>query len=495
MESPLKKGLIWTGSDDGLVYVTQDGGKSWANVTPKDLPEWSRVNSIEASPFDAGTAYFAATKYQLDDYTPMLYKTTDYGKTWKRIVNGIPADHFTRVIREDPNHRNLLVAGTEFGIYVSYNGGDNWQSIQLNLPIVPITDVAFHKRENEMVVATEGRSFWILDDLPLVYQLADGQALKASTKLFQPKVGYRRPSGGFRLPSNEPVGANPPNGIVIYYWLKEKPKGEAIMEFLDSNGKLIKKLSTKEEPKPESVEGMEPPEEEEGPRNAAATSIPGNEGLNRFVWDLRYPDATKFPGLIMWAGTTRGPQVVPGTYTVRLTVDSRSESQTFEIKKDPRINTTPQEFARQLEVALQIRDKLSATNQAVIDIRQIRSQLNAYASRVNNPKVIDSVKTLSKRLTEIEEALYQTKNRASEDPLNFPIKLNNKLAALLAAVMMSDSQPTNQEDMVYEDLASKVNVELRKLGDLTSKDVPAFNKLMRDENVPALVVPSRASSM
>ncbi len=486
-ESTVKKGVIWIGSDDGLVHVTQDGGKSWSNVTPKDLPEWSRVNSIEPSPFDAGTAYFAATKYQLDDFQPLLYKTTDYGKTWKRIVRGIPASHFSRVIREDPNHRNLLVAGTEFGIYASFNAGDNWQSIQLNMPVVPITDIAFHKRENEMVVATQGRSFYVLDELPLVYQVSDA-ALKEDAHLFQPKDGYREPSGGFRLPADAPIGQNPQSGIAVNYWLKDKPKGEVTLEFMDSSGKLVKKFSTIETRKPRMEAGFAM-EEEEGPRRRpAARTIPSDKGLNRFVWDLRYPDATDFPGLIMWAGTTRGPLAAPGKYTVRMTADGRTQTQNFEVKKDPRIGTTSQEFAKQLEVALQVRDKLSATNQAVIDIREVRKQLDEYAERVKNPKVVESAKALAKKLTAVEEALYQTKNRASEDPLNFPIMLNNKLASLLSDITMADAPPTAQQDTVYEDLASKVNAELRKLGQMMGTDVPVFNKLVREENVPALVV-------
>jgi photosystem II stability/assembly factor-like uncharacterized protein len=486
-ESPVKSGVIWTGSDDGLVHYTADGGKTWNNVTPKDLPEWSRVNSIEASPFDAGTAYFAATKYQLDDFTPLLYKTTDYGKTWKRINNGIPADHFTRVIREDPNHRNLLFAGTEFGIYVSFNGGDNWQSAQLNLPVVPITDLAFQKRDKELVVATQGRAFWVLDELPLLYQLADGQGLKEDAHLFQPKDAIRKAGGGFHLPSTAPVGQNPPSGASVYYWLKDKPKGDITLEFLDGGGKLVKSLSSREPAKPKKEPGAE--EEEESPfGRGPVEKIPAEKGLNYFEWDLHYPDATKFPGMILWAGSVRGPLVTPGAYTARLTVDGKAQSQTFEVKKDPRIGTTPEEFARQLEVAMQMRDKLSATNQAVIDIRDMRKQLDEYADRAKNQKVMDSAKALAKKLTEVEGALYQTRNRASEDPLNFPIMLNNKLASLLADVEMSDSAPTSQQDTVYEDLASKINAELRKLGALTKTEVPQFNKLVRDENVPAVVL-------
>ncbi len=486
-ESPLKKGLIWTGSDDGLVYVTQDGGKHWENVTPKNLPEWMQINSIEASPFDPGTAYFAGTKYQLDDFQPYLYKTTDYGKTWAPISYGIPARAFTRVIREDPNRRNLLVAGTETGMYVSFDGGETWQSLQLNLPVVPITDLAFQKREKELVLATQGRAFWILDDLPLLYQLSGGIP-REDMKLFQPKDSYRSVRGGFRLPPGGSQGQNPPGGAAVFYSFKEKPKDEVTLEFLDNTGRLIRKFSSNPPAKkPPAGEGEEE-DEEFPPRRPDADRVPSEAGLNRFVWDLRYPEATTFPGLIMWAGNVRGPVIVPGSYKVRLTANGKSETQSFEVKKDPRLATTPEEYARQLEVAMQIHSKLSQTNDAVIRIRDIRKQLDEYAARVKDRKVVDAAKALAKNLTAVEEALYQTKNRANEDPLNFPIKLNNKLAALGGVVESSDNGPTLQSSQVFEDLASQVNAQLEALKKLMGSDLAAFNKLVREQNVPAVIV-------
>jgi photosystem II stability/assembly factor-like uncharacterized protein len=484
-ESPVKKGLIWTGSDDGLVYLTQDGGKNWSNVTPKDMPEWIQINSIEASPFDAGTAYFAATMYQFDDFRPYLYKTTDYGKSWTRINTGIPDNAFTRVIREDPNHRNSLVAGTETGMYVSFDGGQAWKSFQLNLPVVPITDLAFQKRENELVVATQGRAFWIFDDLPLLYQIA-GTTLKEDMKLFQPKDTYRTLRGGFRLPPGGAQGQNPPGGAVVYFSFDKKLADEVTLEFLDNAGKLIRKFSSKPPEKREAAGGEE---DEDGPRRpAGADRVPTEAGLNRFVWDLHYPDATTFPGLIMWAGGVRGPAIVPGIYQARLTANGKSQTQRFEVKKDARLATTPDEYARQLEVALQIHNKLSQTNAAVVQIREIRKQLDEYAERVKDPKVIAAAKALARNMTAVEEALYQTKNRANEDPLNFPIKLNNKLAALEGTVESSDHAPTLQSTQVYEDLASQVNAQLETLKKLTGPDLAAFNKLVRDQNVPAVIV-------
>jgi hypothetical protein len=273
---------------------------------------------------------------------------------------------------------------------------------------------------------------------------------------------------------------------VVYFSFEKKPTDEVTLEFLDNSGKLIRKFSSKPPPKQEAAGGEE---EEDFPRRpAGADRVPSEAGLNRFVWDLHYPDATTFPGLIMWAGNVRGPAIVPGSYQVRLTANGKSQTERFEVKKDPRLATTPDEYARQLEVALQIHNKLSQSNAAVVQIRDIRKQLDEYAERVKDPKVVDAAKTLAKNLTTVEEALYQTKNRANEDPLNFPIKLNNKLAALEGTVESSDHAPTVQSTQVYEDLASQVNAQLETLKKLVGPDLAAFNKLVREQNVPAVIV-------
>jgi photosystem II stability/assembly factor-like uncharacterized protein len=489
MESPVTKGVIWTGSDDGLVNVTRDAGKNWANVTPKDMPEWIQINSIDASPHDAGTAYVAATMYKSDDFRPYLYKTTDYGQTWKKIVNGIPAGSFTRVVREDPNHKGLLFAGTEFGLYMSYDAGENWKPFNLNIPVTPITDVAFHKRDQELVVATQGRAFYVLDDVPLLYQLNDSVATE-DAHLFQPKSTYRfggggRGGGGGGRGGGAAVGENPPGGAVINYWLKSRPQGELTLEFLDGAGKTVNQFSSRAPVVPQG-----PPPEEEDFRTPPPARVNAASGMNRFVWNLRYPDATTFPGMILWAGSLTGPRVPPATYTVRLTVDGKTQTQTFEVKKDPRLTTTPEEYTKQLTLALQVRDKLSATNEGVIRIREVRKQLDEYARR-DDKRVSDAAKALSQKLTAVEEELYQTRNRASEDPLNFPIKLNNKLAHVLGLVEGSDNQPTQQSYMVYEDLATSVNGQLKALDALMTSDLAAFNKLIHDSNAPAIQAPAK----
>jgi len=489
MESPVTKNLIWAGTDDGLVQLTRDGGAHWENVTPKEVPEWSQVNSIEASPFDAGTAYVAVTAYKLDDFRPYLFKTTDYGKTWKKIVSGMTDRDSTRVVREDPTHRGLLVAGTEFGLYISFDGGDNWKSFQLNLPVTQVADLAFQKREDELVVATHGRAFWVLDDLPLLYQLND--AVKTEdAHLFKPKDAYRvgggRGFGGGRG-GFAAVGENPPAGAAVYYWLKDRPQGEMKLEFLDSAGKVVNQFSSRQPERPAAPPpGME---EEENPFRAAPPArLAVQPGMNRYIWNLRYPDATTFPGLIMWAGSVTGPRVSPGTYTARLTADGKTQSQTFTVKKDPRLTATPEDYARQLSLALQLRDKLSETNQGVIQIRELRAQLEPYTKR-SEKSVSDAAKTLIQKLTAVEEDLYQTKNRASEDPLNFPIKLNNKLAYVMGVVESSDDQPTSQSYTLYEELATQANAKLKELSALMTTDLAAFNKLIRDRNVPAVEPP------
>ncbi|MGH9932323.1 MAG: WD40/YVTN/BNR-like repeat-containing protein [Pyrinomonadaceae bacterium] len=530
MESPVQKGVIWAGSDDGLVQLTRDGGKNWSNVTPsKDLmPEWIQINSIEASPHDPATAYVAATMYKWDDNRPYLYKTSDFGKTWKKISNGIPATTFTRVIREDPNKRGLLYAGTETGLYVSFDGGANWQPMQFGLPVVPITDLAIHKREQDLVAATQGRSFYVFDDLPLIHQLMDagGMDTVKQTKLFQPENPYRMDGGTPPLPASAAVGRNPANGAVVYYSLKSKPTADVVLEFLDASGKSIQKFTGKAakvgpvaQPTPQgspasaaagaaasptpaagTAQVTTPPEESqaaageesEGFGVGRTPRVTTDVGLNRFVWDLRYAESVRFPGMILWAGEMRGPRVAPGKYQVRLTVDGQTTSENFEVKADPRLSTSATDYAKQLELGLKIRDKVTETHNAIIQIRDVRKQVDDLLKRVAGQpsyKAINDLATaLRKDLTSVEESLYQTKNRSSQDPLNFPIRLNNKLAALAGVVQGADAAPTDQSYAVYDELVAQIDAQLAKLAQIMKTDVPAFNQLVRDQNVPAVTV-------
>src|SRR6202522_621073 len=480
-ESPAQKDLLWAGTDDGLIHLTRDGGKNWTNVTPKDFPDFIRVNCVAASPLDAGTAYVAATMYLSDDFRPFLYKTNDYGKTWKKITNGIPAEDFTRTIRADTKIKGLLFAGTEAHLYLSYNDGDNWIPFQLNLPNVPITDLTIQKREDDLVVATQGRSFYVLDDLPLIRELAPGKLPENSAHLFEPKPAYRYAGGGGFERAQPATGKNPPNGVVIYYSLKTKPTSDVGLKFMDSSGKLIREVSSKAEPK--EAPSMEDDERPAAPKPTAKV------GLNRFAWDLHYADATRFPGIILWAASLRGPQIVPGTYTVQLTVDGHTETQKFVVKKDPRTPTTPDDFNKQLELALQIRDRISEANQAVTDIRAARHQLDEYA-KSSDAKISSSAKAILAKLDPIENAIYQTKLRANEDALNFPIKLNNKLASLLSTVTATDIAPTSQSYEVFKELSEQLQVQLDQLKQVEAHDIAEFNKVVRDQNIPAIPMKS-----
>lgn len=501
MESPVQAGTIWTGSDDGLIHISRDGGKNWSNVTPPSsiMPEWIQINSIDASHHDPATLYVAGTMYKWDDNRPYLYKTSDYGKTWKKITSGIPDTAFTRVIREDPNKRGLLYAGTETGMYVSFDNGERWQSLQLNLPVVPITDLAIQKREKELVVATQGRSFWILDDLPVLHQLMDAGGFSAAgeTKLFKPRDSYRMPGGGGApLAPTATVGRNPANGVVVYYSLQAKPTSQVELEFLDASGKSIRKFTGRVGKPGESA--TPPPAAGPGFGAAAAPNVPMEIGLNRFVWDTRHSDAVRFPGMILWAGEMRGPKMPPGTYQVKLTVDGKSLTQNFEIRADPRLTVTPADYAKQLELGLKIRDKLTETHNAIIQIREVRKQVEDLLKRVTGQpgfKIVNDAGTaLNKNLTMIEETLYQTKNQSNQDPLNYPIRLNNKLAALGGVVGSAEAAPNAQSYAVYDEVVTQIDAQLQKLAQIMRTELPAFNQLVREQNIPAVVVKPAGSN-
>ncbi len=473
-ESPLKAGVIWTGSDDGLLHVTQDAGKSWQNVTPplKLMPEWIQINSIEASPFEAGGLYVAATMYKSDDFRPYLFKTSDFGKTWTKITSGINDEHFTRVIRTDPKRRGLLYAGTESGMYVSFDDGANWKSFQLNLPIVPITDLAV--KENDLVVATQGRSFWVMDDLTVLHQLNEQMAAK-SYFVYNPRPTYRMPGFSFGEPPKG-IGENPPSGVMVHYYFKDAPDSSAIkLRVLDASGKIIKSYSPKAKEKPEQM--------------------PVKAGMNRFVWNMRYPEAEKFENLIMWAGGTQGPKAVPGNYQARLIVGKDSTTVPFTIAKDLRATSSQTDFIAQFDFLMSIRDKLTETHKAIKQIREVRKQVNDITGRMKSLAAADTIKSAAKamldKMTKVEEALYQTKNQSGQDPLNFPIRLNNKLSALGSAASFGDFRPTDQAVVIKNELTAAIDAELTKLRAIMESDLPAFNKLVREREVPAVIVETK----
>jgi photosystem II stability/assembly factor-like uncharacterized protein len=469
--SPRDSQVMWAGSDDGLVHVTRDGGATWANVTPKDLPEWALISIIDASAHDAGTAYLAATRYKLDDFAPYLYKTTDYGKTWRKIVTGIPAGHFTRVIRQDPEQANLLYAGGEFGLYVSFDDGARWQSLQLNLPIVPIHDLIV--KEGDLVAATHGRSFWILDDVTPLRALAAG-AVRGDRHLFAPRPTYRLGGGGFGSDA-EGVGQNPPSGVVVYFYLAEKP-ADAKLEVLEAGGAVIRTFTT-------------------GAKERA-DQLDVTSGMNRFVWNLRYPDASRFDGMIFWAGGTQGPRAAPGTYQVRLTVGDWTATVPAEVVKDPRSAATQADLDAQFDLLIRIRDRVTAANDAVTRIRAVKRDVDGALQRLRGAgdavptAAADSVRALARALTDeltsVEEAIYQTKNRSSQDPLNYPIRLNNKIAALAGVVSQGDNRPTDQAYAVFEELSAALQARLDRLDAVQRERIPAFNAAVGALDLPAV---------
>lgn len=437
-ESPLKKGVIWAGSDDGLVHVTQDNGVSWENVTPPSMPEWLQINSIEASPFDPAEAYFAATGYKTGDYEPYLYKTKDYGKTWTKITSGIAEEHFTRVVRADPEQRGMLYAGTETAIYYSKDDGASWHSLQLNLPIVSITDLAI--KENNLIASTQGRSFWIIDDLTVLHQ-ADPSVGTKSLHLFKPQDSYR--IDGVKK-SSLTEGSNRPGGVLVYSYLQEEPKEELKIEFFDSKNQKLKEFSTK------GING---------------DTLKVKAGSNEFNWNLRVQDAEGFDGLIMWAANLRGPKVPPGYYKVRMTLDGKAQEQTFKVLADPRYESTQAELVEQYDFLLGVRDKLTETHQTIKLIHTYRAEMDSLEIKPAN------LETILSDMDQIEKTLYQTQNKSGQDPLNFPIRLNNKLAHLSSVVGNGDYKPTDQSEEVKVELVTKIDAELSQFKKLEKEQI------------------------
>ncbi len=474
--SPRDRNVLWAGSDDGLIHVTRDGGTTWTNVTPKDLPEWALISVIDASPHDAGTAYVAATRYKLDDFAPYVYKTADYGRTWKKIVTGIPPGHFIRTVRQDPVRPALLYAGGEFGAYVSFDDGAHWQSLQLNLPVVPVHDLTV--KGSDLVAATHGRSFWILDDVTPLRELTADVA-RADRVLYTPRPTYRLEGGGFGGGGAAAgVGENPPAGVMVHFFLREPPAGEVKLEVLAADGKLVKAFSTSARERGERLEVT--------------------AGMNRFVWNLRYPDASRFDGLIMWGGGTQGPVAVPGPYQVRLTAGDWSVTRGVDLLPDPRVTVSAADYQAQFDFLIRIRDRLSAANDAVSRIRAVRRDMEGVVGRLDaagaaaRGAAADSVRALARaigtELTAVEEAIYQTKNRSSQDPLNFPIRLNNKIAALAGVVAGVDARPTDQTYAVFDELSAALQQQLDRLAAVLRDRIPAFNTAVATLGLPAVIV-------
>ena len=482
--SRLEKDTIWTGSDDGLVYVTRDGGAHWKNVTPKQMPEWSRVNIIEPSPHAAGTAYVAAPRYQSDDFKPYIYKTIDYGETWTVLGHGIPDMAFVRVVREDPARKGLLYAGTELGMYVSFDDGANWTSLQLNLPIVPVTDLTVHT--SDLVASTQGRAFWILDDLTTIRQLTP-QVADAPVHLFQPRETIRMRAGGGGGAAGSGVGQNPPSGVVISYYLAEAPRDGVSLEILDHAGKIIRTFRSRDN---RPAGGEIGSRAFLGPPPSRAT-VPADAGLNRFEWDMRVPDAPPPPaGTNLFGASVRGPQIVPGTYQVRLIAAGRTLTQPFEIRKDPRTRTTAEEFDKQFALLMRIHERLTDAHNAIAAIVAARADLEAAISRAaslpGGQELRARGEALDKSLASVQDELVQMKIRNGNDVLTYPAKLNNLIAGLAPVVAATDAAPTAQSYEAFEDLSRRLDAQLTRLSQIEERDVSAFNRAAEAQHVPAI---------
>jgi photosystem II stability/assembly factor-like uncharacterized protein len=531
-ESPKQKGVLWTGSDDGLIHVSRDNGASWQNVTPKDMAEYTRVSMIEPSHTAAGTAYVAANRFQLGDMKPYFWKTSDFGKSWTRIDAGIAPEEFARAIREDDEKPGLLYAGTERGVWFSPDDGASWQRLQLNLPSVPVHDLAV--KEGDLIAATHGRSFWVIDDLSALRQLTPAVTAK-DAHLFKPRDAYRVSFSG-RLgfgspgvqvgPPVKPVAASPSGGPTVYYWLKQ-PNRQVTLEFLDVNGKLIKSFTSKQDSATaaDSVtraartraridsltatgisadsatklarQGGEAMgggggDDDFGPfRAPRAQRAPNKAGINTFAWNMRYPDATGFDGMIMWAGSTQGPVAPPGTYQVRLLVDGSPVGTTrFALKKDPRTKATPADLATQFAFLTQVRDRTTHANDGVKTIRYVRAQLADREAKLSGQSLTDfraAAAPLRTELATVEDSLYQTKNRSGQDPLNYPIRLNNKIAALAGVAASAEAAPTAQTTTVYGQLSRQLDVELARMRRAFDVDLKKVNAILKAAGQPEIV--------
>jgi photosystem II stability/assembly factor-like uncharacterized protein len=516
-ESPLTPDVLWAGSDDGLIHVSRDRGRTWTNVTPPSMVKFTRVSIIDASHFDRGTAYVAANRYQLDDFKPYVFKTTDYGKTWTKITTGLPDGAYTRTVREDPVRPGLLYAGTETGVFYSVDDGARWQPLQLNLPRSSVRDLTIHGAD--LIAATHGRAMWVLDGIGPLRQLSDS-VRSADLHLFAPDTAVRF-AGGWA--TTQSAGENPPAGVIVDYWLKSSARAtdSARLEFLDARGKVIRRFASA--PPPDSVKSAAfarsaPTDSapakgvEKQPRDTLSNKPRGSReieddtlafvasdsivtmraGLNRFVWDLHYPDTKQVKDVVNDEGSTRGPFLSPGAYTVRLTIGGQTRTRPFVVRGDPRLATTQAEYAAQLALALDVQRKTNELSDAVqrildfkhaLDDRIADTKSQAYAKRV-----ADAAKPIKAKLDVIRDSLVEIHSHTDQITLHYPVRYYNMLLSLAGMVQSADAAPTAQEGGIYRELAPKVDQQIARLRSIETTDLAGFNALMKELNVPAVMV-------
>lgn len=470
-ESALEEGVIWTGSDDGLIHVTRDNGENWENVTPPAAisPKLNMINCIDASPFKKGTAYVAATSYKFGDYTPYLYKTEDYGKNWKLITRGIKENYYTRAIRSDKVREGLLYAGTEWGMYVSFDDGDSWSTFQLNLPITAIRDL--HVRDNDLIAATHGRSFWMIDDLTPLHQLST-EVSNSNFHLYKPDTSYRmHQSGGWEKPDARLVGENHPNGTIINYYLKNLNDTDTVqLDILEANGDLIQRFSNMAK---------------ENKLDPAATKLlKVKAGGNRLVWDMRYPGFETFKGMVFYSSPNVGPKAIPGNYKVRLSHNGMDQEREFTIVRDPRLSTTQEEFQEQFNFLIQVRNQVSRANEAITNIRTVQKDLDYLKSKTEkNKEIQELISEFEPKLSVIENNIHMTKNQSRQDPLNYGIRINNRLAFLLADSQRGDYPPTEQSKEFFKEVTAELDIEINKLNTLMSENINTINNKVQENQI------------
>jgi photosystem II stability/assembly factor-like uncharacterized protein len=464
-ESAFEAGLIWTGSDDGLVHISKNNGVTWDNITPKKMPEWMMINCIEVDPFTKGGAYLVGTKYKSGDYKPYIYKTENYGKSWKQITNGIAEEDFTRALRADPKRKGLLYAGTERGMYISFDDGKNWQSFKQNLPIVPITDLAI--KDDNLIAATQGRSLWIIDDLTPLHQL-NSSTLKKEVVLYKPKDAYNLSGGNGK--TSKTAGTNHAGGVSVNYFIKKENEKDTIaLSFYDANDNLIKKYTTK------------PDKEKKEEKLKVA------DGNNIFNWDMMHPGAESIKDMILWWASLNGPMALPGKYKVELTVNDTKETQGFNILRNPVSEVTESEMKAQFDFINDINKKMTEIHQALKNVQKIRGQVGVLKEAVKNTEthkaLLEFADALVKDITKIEEALYQTKSKSGQDPLNFPIRLNNKLAHLNSLTRIGNYAPTQQAIDFKNDIVKDIDLELKNLYSLFDTGIKELNQTVKESNI------------
>ena len=485
-ESPIQKDLIWAGTDDGLIQMTRDGGKNWTNVTPSNklLPEWSLISLIDASPHDAGTAYVAVDRHKNDDLRPYIYKTSDFGKNWTKLGNGIPDGAYVHAVRQDPKNKNLLYAGTELGVYVSFDDGTHWQPLQLNLPMTPITDLII--KDDDLAVATNGRSFWVLDDVNPLRQLSP-QLASQDAILYKPAATYRLQFPD-AVDKRRPVGENPANGAVVNYYLKAESKDEITLDVLDSAGKPVRHYSSK--PKNKFEQPPEWPDLERPPE-----LLPTAAGMNRFPWNLRYESPTELPGAFYAGNGPQGPYALPGTYSLKLTVAGKSQTAPLEIKLDPRVKVSQTDLQKRFDLQMKVRDDIETLHTSVNQLRGIRSQLAVVKKRLEEEgdkgkPVIAACDELEKKMAPVEQELIQVKMQSSEGNLRYPNMLDEQYDSFRYTLESADAAPTSAELAVFDQLHGRLEKQVSTWKQIAAMDVPAVNDLVRKGSISLVEVPA-----